>query len=259
MLSGRNYTTEPAVHSNFDERLYAVKTAARERVFGQYGLSDLFREHPVQPQGADAFEILGGAVQAGRNAPRNPWRQAPAAAWRAAANSMEQAGGLAGLRQGAKETARRFGHHIVESGREAVFGSPITVGKQLQDRYAQTGSLAKTLGHHVKDHYWSGHAPAWAKALAIGMPALELGNIALNGKPEQRGGDLAHALTGLAAAPFTSRLGLPGMALQRLVQGGGRMVGSKFDAMRAARRPQAPARQFLPHNPASTPYTTYGS
>lgn len=251
MLSGQSYTMEPAVHSNFDERLYAVKTAARERVFGQYGLSDLFREHIIPEDKGGLGDMLGAAAEAGKASPGNPWH--------AAKQHIEQAGGAAALRAAAKQTATHLGKHVVEAGREAIFGSPITVGKQLQDRYAQTGSVAKAMGAHIKDHYWSPTASPWMKALAVGMPALELGNIALNGKPEQRGGDLAHALTGLAAAPFTSRLGLPGMALQRLVQSGGRMVGSKFDAMRAARRPQAPARQFLPHNPASTPYTTYGS
>lgn len=239
---------EPAVHSNFDERLYAVKTAARERVFGQYGLSDLFREHTIPAEKGGLGDLLGAAAEAGKASPSNPWH--------AAKQHIEQAGGGAALRGAAKQTATHLGKHVVEAGREAIFGSPITVGKQLQDRYAQTGSVAKAMGAHIKDHYWSPTASPWMKALSIGMPALELGNIALNGKPEQRAGDLAHALTGLAAAPFTSRLGLPGMALQRLAQGGGRMVGSKFDEMRAARRPQAPARQFLPHNPAATPYTS---
>jgi len=249
MLSGRNYTTEPAVHSNFDERLYAVKTAARERVFGQYGLSDLFREHIIPDDKGGLGDLLGAAAEAGKANPGNPWQ--------AAKQHVEQAGGGAALRSAAKQTATHLGKHVAEAGREAIFGSPITVGKQLQDRYAQTGSLAKTLGSHIKDHYWSPTASPWMKALSIGMPALELGNIALNGKPEARGGDLGHALTGLAAAPFTSRLGLPGMALQRLVQGAGRRVGSKFDQMRAARVPQAPVpHQFSPYNPATTHYTS---
>jgi hypothetical protein len=49
MLSARNFTMEPAVHSDFAERLNAVKTAARARVLGRYGLKDLFREHAVAP------------------------------------------------------------------------------------------------------------------------------------------------------------------------------------------------------------------
>jgi len=173
---------EPAVHSDFAERLNAVKTAARARVLGRYGLKDLFREHAVAPA-------------------------AP----------------------GIANKAKAFGKHVAEFGREAVFGSPITVAQQLRDRYKQTGSVARTMGGHAKDFYLSPGSPTWLKALSVGMPALELGNVALRGDPETRKGDIAHAVAGMAAAPFTARLGLLGIPLQGAVQGAARYVGSKFD------------------------------
>lgn len=173
---------ELAVPSDFDERLNAVKTAARNRVLGQYGLRDLFREHQIAPS-------------------------AP----------------------GFANKAKTFGKHVAEFGREAVFGSPITVAKQLQDRYKQTGSVARAAGQHIKDFYLAPGSPTWLKALSVGVPALELGNVALRGNPETRTGDIAHAVAGIAASPFTARLGLLGIPLQGAVQGAARYVGSKFD------------------------------
>lgn len=173
---------ELAVHSDFADRLNAVKTAARTRVLGRYGIKDLFRAHDIAPA-------------------------AP----------------------GFANKAKAFGKHVAEFGREAVFGSPLTVAKQLQDRYKQTGSVARTIGAHTKDFYLSPGSPTWLKALSLGMPALELGNIALRGDPETRKGDIAHAVAGMAAAPFTARLGLLGIPIQGAVQGAARYVGSKFD------------------------------
>lgn len=173
---------EPAVHSDFADRLNAVKTAARARVLGRYGLKDLFREHTIAPA-------------------------AP----------------------GVTNKAKAFGKHVAEFGREAVFGSPITVAKQLADRYKQTGSVARAMGGHAKDFYLSPGSPTWLKALSLGMPAMELGNIALRGDPETRKGDIAHAISGMAAAPFTARLGLLGIPVQGAVQGAARYLGSKFD------------------------------
>ncbi len=258
---------EQAVPTNFDARLNAVKTAARTRVFGRYGLADLFREHRLPSNGRGVFDRLDAVARAGASAPLGN-------KWQAAQKSFDRAGGWRGLQHSARHSAKNLGKNVAEFGREAVFGSPLTVGKQLQDRYRQTGSVAKTIGQHAKEFYLSPGAPTWMKALSLGMPALELGNIAMNGDPNERVGDVAHALTGLAAAPFTARLGLPGMAIQGLAQGAGRSIGSKFDHKAEAKPflenvemnvPQHLKRTLsnsaafsLADNPAATPYTTSG-
>lgn len=223
MLSEQNCNTERTVHTDLEERLNAVKTAARSRVLGRYGLADLFREHPIPSKGRGVFDRLRAVARAGTKAPFGD-------KVRAAQNSFERMGGWAGLQQGARQSAKNLGKNVAEFGREAVFGSPLTVGQQLRDRYKRTGSVAKTVGQHAKEFYLSPGSPTWMKALSIGMPALELGNIAVNGDPNERVGDVAHALTGLAVSPFTARLGLPGVAIQSLAQGGARSVGSKFDS-----------------------------
>jgi len=173
---------EPAVHSNFEARLNAVKTAARTRVLGRYGLKDLFREHQIAPS-------------------------AP----------------------GALNKAKTFGKHVAEFGREAVFGSPLTVRKQLADRYKRTGSILRTLGGHAKGFYYDPKVHPLIRGLSMGLPALELGNVLYHGDPATRKGDVAHALSGIAAAPFTARLGLLGIPLQGAAQAAARYAGSKLD------------------------------
>lgn len=182
MLTARNSVMVPVVHSDFEERLNTVKTAARSRIFGRYGLKDLFREHKIAPAG-----------------------------------------------RGFSNKLKTFGKHVAEFGREAIFGSPITLAQQLSQRYKRTGSLARTIGGQIKDFYLSPGSPTWVKALSLGMPALELGNIILQGDPATRRGDIAHAVSGMVVAPFTARLGLLGIPVQGAVQGAARYVGSKFD------------------------------
>lgn len=208
----------PAVSSNYEQRLNAVKLAAQARVMRRYGLKDLFREHQIKPGGKGVFDVLGDAVSSIRHN-----------GLRAGADSLRQSGGLAGFGRSVANTTKTVGKHVGEFGREAVFGSPITLKKQLADRYRQTGSVAKTVGGHAKDFYLSPQSPLWLRALSLGLPALDLGNTALNGDPATRHGDIAHAVTGLAVAPFSARLGLLGVPLQGAAQEAGRRLGAKFD------------------------------
>lgn len=130
---------------------------------------------------------------------------------------------------GAWNKTKAIGKHVAEFGREAIFGSPITVGKQLASRYKRTGSAARTAAGHIKDFYLSPGSPGWVKALSMGLPALELGDVALRGDATTRRGDIAHALSGVVAAPFTARLGLAGIPIQNVLQGAAQHFGSKFD------------------------------
>lgn len=156
----------------------------------------------------------------------------------AAFNRQAVAQGLKGLfseRQiapaapGAMNKVKAFGKHVGEFGREFVFGSPVTLAEKLKERHQNTGSWAKALGGHAKDFYVNPKDHIAFRALNVGLPALELGNVALRGDPDTRKGDLAHAVSGIAAAPFTSRLGIPGMMAQSAIQSGAQSLASRFD------------------------------
>lgn len=147
---------------------------------------------------------------------------------------------------GAWNKAKTFGKHVAEFGRDMVFGSPVTLAEQLKKQYAQTGSVGRTLGKQIKEHYLTPSSPTWLKAISVGMPALELGNIALRGDSQNTGRDLASAVTGLAVAPFTHRLGLPGTVLQGALQNAAGRVGAVVDRKRlGAPKPPLP-QQVLP-------------
>lgn len=51
------------MRSSFHERLDGVKYAARGRVFRQYGLQDLFREHEIAPSAPGVYNKLVGVVK----------------------------------------------------------------------------------------------------------------------------------------------------------------------------------------------------
>ena len=70
--------------------------------------------------------------------------------------------------------------------------------------------------------------------LGLALPAVSQYGAA-TGDPNQRGANIGATLGGLAVAPVTSRLGMPGMLLQHPVQQLGAWVGSKFDP-----KPEAP-------------------
>lgn len=113
------------------------------------------------------------------------------------------------------------GRGVAEFGREAVFGSPVNMKAQIMRHARREGSLLKGLGHYVKDFYWQRPTDlpsAGMQAFSLGMPALDLYHAATNDDPDQRKGDLVSSITGLVAAPFTSRLGLLGAQLQEGAQ-----------------------------------------
>lgn len=175
-----------------EERLYAVKIAAARRRAALYGVEKL------------AVDWGGLARKA------------------FSANEIEKAG------PGAWNKTKAFGKHVGEFGREMILGSPVTEYQKMKARYQQTGSMAKALGGHAKDFYITPESKFWT-AVNVGMPALDLANTALRGDPDTRKGDIAHGVAGIATAPFTSRLGVPGMLLQNAVQSGARSLGSRFD------------------------------
>lgn len=187
---------EPAVFSKA-QVLHAVKTAAFDRQAALRGLKGLFSE----------------------NTPRG---MPEGMTWQRAKEFGERGKYLA-------EGAKSFGRHVGEFGREFIFGSPVTLAEKLRERQQNTGSWAKALGGHAKDFYLNPKDHWGWRALNVGLPALELGNVALRGDPDTRKGDMAHALSGIAAAPFTSRLGIPGMVAQSAIQSGAQNLAGRFD------------------------------
>lgn len=194
---------EPAVFSKA-QVLHAVKTAAFDRQAALRGLKGLFSE----------------------NTPRG---MPEGMTWQRAKEFGERGKYLA-------EGAKSFGRHVGEFGREFIFGSPVTLAEKLRERQQNTGSWAKALGGHAKDFYLPRKQDGEIRALRVGLtalnvglPALELGNVALRGDPDTRKGDMAHALSGIAAAPVTSRLGIPGMVAQSAIQSGARNLAGRFD------------------------------
>lgn len=188
--------------------------AVKARVANRYGLKLAF----------DFSKLFREATYYG---PKDQWQVAADKALRRPAFNIAPAG------PGALNKLKAFGKHVGEFGREFVVGSPLTMAQQLKEHHTAAGGgvggAMRAGGKYVKDFYMSPKSPTWMKALSLGVPAMELGGIALHGNPKTRKGDLAHAISGLVASPFTARLGLPGMALQGAVQSGARALASKFD------------------------------
>jgi len=242
MLSERNCDTDPMEPSSFD--IDAVKAQTRVKVATLYGL-DKSAYEAVGP----LESALGRAGRAASKAYQNDSGHilqkllaGTGAGWKgfrrgkgfsAAGNALFSEHVIHPSQPGVLNKLKAFGKHVGEFGREMVAGSPITLAKQLKDHHIEAGGgvggAVRAGGKYVKDFYMSPKSPMWMKALSLGVPAMELGGIALKGDPATRKGDLAHAISGLVASPFTARLGLPGMALQGAVQSGARALASKFD------------------------------
>ena len=135
-----------------------------------------------------------------------------------------------GYGEGLLNKAKSVGHSVGELGREAIFGSPLALDRQL--RAPNAGGIARNYLNLSKDFYFPRGRSVGETALGLGMglamPAASLYNAA-TGDPNRRGENIGAAIGGIAAAPITTRLGIPGMLLQQPVQQLGAWVGSKFD------------------------------
>lgn len=132
-----------------------------------------------------------------------------------------------GYGEGFVNKAKTVGHSVGEFVRENTFGSPLVVDRQL---HADTlGGVARNYGQLTKNFYGMGPGSSkFMTAMSLAQPAWALGS-AITGDPNQRGANIGATLGGIAAAPVTSRLGIPGMFLQQPVQQLGSWIGSKFD------------------------------
>lgn len=131
-----------------------------------------------------------------------------------------------GFLGGLESTGRTLG----EFGREYIFGSPITAWEQFKKLRQAKGSNLGAAGEMYKNFYWTkptGVGDYLFNAMSIGFPALDLYSAATTEDPEQRKGNLAAAITGLATAPVTSRFGLAGSAAQGLLGRGARSLVQK--------------------------------
>jgi len=176
-----------------EETLYAVKIAAWDRRAALYGVEKV------------------------------------AVDWRGLATRAFGENKIAPSKPGFWNKTKAFGKHVGEFGREMILGSPITEYQKMKARMAKPGvGLGRALAGHAKDFYITPDSKFFT-ALNVGMPAFDLGNTLLRGDPDTRKGDIAHGVAGIAAAPFTSRLGIPGMMIQQAVQSGAQSLGHRFD------------------------------
>lgn len=175
----------------------------------------------------------------------------------AAGNVHEVRGYGSGFVNGVKNTA----HSIGETAREWIAGSPLTVDQQIREKgwlhpvkdYWGFGTPAQrilpnaTLGQRA-GHAFNAHA---GKLLSIGMPAYDLYHTVRHGDPNQLGANVGGVLAGLAAAPYTYRMGLAGNLAQAPVMAAGRWLGGKVDQLRGAQPTTTPIAQQMP-----TPWQT---
>jgi hypothetical protein len=124
---------------------------------------------------------------------------------------------------------KTFGRHVGEFGREAIFGSPLTLAEQLRDAHKTTGSMTGAVGKYYRDYFAHPESGTLSKLLAIGLPAASLAHTAVAGDPNTRGADVAQGLASVAAVPFTGRLGLQGLVLDQAIGHAARRVGGLLD------------------------------
>lgn len=129
-----------------------------------------------------------------------------------------------GYGTGAVNRLKTVGHQLGEIGREAVFGSPMAVNREL--RAPSLGGVAKNYLRSVRNFYTP--RDPLGLMLGLGLPAASLYQ-AVNGDPNQRGANIGATLGGIATAPLTARLGIPGTLIQKPVQDLGAWIGGKFD------------------------------
>jgi hypothetical protein len=129
--------------------------------------------------------------------------------------------------------------NFVNAARDLVFGSPIDVARELR-AYGRTPNGFNT-GQALKRFYYrsivpaaSKNTPGWTRALNAGITGLNLGLPAAElygawkASPEDRPEAVGRATASIAAAPFTMRLGIPGMFLDSALADVGGAIGRKF-------------------------------
>lgn len=135
---------------------------------------------------------------------------------------------------------------LKELPRELIFGSPLTLARRhnvMARRIAgPEGPITakhhlQALGKGFKNYYWAPPTMGsgllgkglhyGTQALGLGLSGLDLYNAAKTDDPNVRRGDIASAVAGLATAPLTSRLGIPGAILSNAVRTGARKLVQK--------------------------------
>lgn len=145
-----------------------------------------------------------------------------------------------GYGKGVGNWAKNVGHVLGDGLRENIFGSPLAVDRQLREK----GYLSM-----ARDFYLP-KGNALGTALGLVGPTMNAVSIARQGRTNL-GRNVGGMVAGLAAAPVTSRLGLPGAVfVQQPIQQVGQWLGSKFDP-KPAKQPEPT--QALPQQfPAKT-------
>lgn len=177
--------------------LHDVKLAAEAEVLALYGLNK------------EAFDYRSAAKRVGRALFQSATPRPPGADFLG--------------------KAKNIGLGALDMARSTVFGNPINLAEELKKRYAASGSVGRTIGSHIKDFYtphFSDHPEPLLRyganalqAYSLAAPVYGLYNTVRHGDPKTRTADIASNLAGLATAPFTSQLGLPGALLQSGAQG----------------------------------------
>jgi len=131
--------------------------------------------------------------------------------------------------------------NILDGMREAVFGSPINMYREL-DRYGRTPN-GHDLGLALKRYYYRSIVPpgtwknkSWGNKALTGtitglnvlVPAVEVAGAA-TAPDEQRGEAVGRAASSIIAAPFTSRMGVGGAMLNAGAAQAGGALGRLFD------------------------------
>lgn len=102
---------------------------------------------------------------------------------------------------------RGFGHSALNVGRDMVFGSPVSLHHDLKRR---------GIGGYLKGYYGVGKGNYGLLNTTMGLApaALQLYS-ATQAAPGDRARAYGQSAVQLAAAPFTARLGIPGMVLNQ--------------------------------------------
>jgi hypothetical protein len=215
-----------------DDAFHAVKLSAQRQVLRAYGMEKLSAAPWIWAGPAPAAKATGVVPFVKR-------------LFSSGDISHSQPGFLGGL-----ETAGRFAG---EMGREYVFGSPVTAWEQFNKIRAANAAAGKpgnlrAGAEMFKNFYWSKPQTKMDylfNAMSVGFPALDLYSAATTEDPEERKGNIAAALTGLATAPITSRFGLAGGYGQHFLTGRARSLFQKNVEPQPVYKPETNLRATL--------------
>lgn len=193
---------------------YAVKEAARADALRRFGLGTgravkrVFEPLPLTDQGPGLLQNLQQA-----------WKNR---------GSQTLGAGASQIGQGLWRTTKGMGRGVGEIARELTFGSPFEAWKEFKNHRQQTGSIPRAMARQMGHFYVQPNSNLLNLGLTLGMPATELYQ-AVNGPEEHRKERMGGLIAGLAASPFTARLGIPGSFLQQPIQQLGHRIGRHFD------------------------------